>query len=94
MAHARLICLNVAAMLAAAGLIAAAAFGLQGALDQAIAFSWPAFGAAVMLALIAPARAAEPTRLQDVSALQPRDFLKIAKRPDIPAGGRNRFRGT
>lgn len=85
MTHARLICLCVAAMAAAAGLAAAAVFGVQGALDQAIAFSWPAFGAAVTLALLAPGRTPEHTHVRDVSHLQAVDFLKVVERPDTPA---------
>lgn len=58
MTHVRLFCLFGAAVLALTGIAAAAAFGFKGALDQAIAFSWPALGGAVMLALAAPAASA------------------------------------
>jgi len=62
MTHVRLLCLFGAGAMTLAGIAAAAAFGLNGAPDQAVAFSWPAIGAAVMLALAAPRRAARQSK--------------------------------
>ena len=54
----RLIILAFAAITAIGGLLAGA-LSLMGALDQAVAFTWPGLAGAVALALMAPGRPAK-----------------------------------
>ncbi|VXC97037.1 hypothetical protein [Oceanicaulis alexandrii] len=55
----RLIILAIAAITAIGGLLAGALSLMGGALDQAVAFTWPGLAGAVALALIAPGRPAK-----------------------------------
>lgn len=55
----RLILLAAAALAAAGGLTAGALSLLSGAVDQAVAFTWPGLAGAVTLALLAPGRASD-----------------------------------
>lgn len=55
----RLIILAFAALIAIGGLLAGALSLMGGALDQAVAFTWPGLAGAVALALIAPGRPAK-----------------------------------
>ncbi|MBL4539169.1 hypothetical protein [Oceanicaulis sp. UBA2681] len=55
----RLIILAFAAITAIGGLLAGALSLMGGALDQAVAFTWPGLAGAVALALIAPGRPAK-----------------------------------
>ena len=55
----RLIILAIAAITAIGGLLAGALSLMGGALDQAVAFTWPGLAGAVSLALIAPGRPAK-----------------------------------
>lgn len=51
--------LAAAALCAASGLCAGALSLLGGAVDQAVAFTWPGLAGAVGLALLAPGKAAD-----------------------------------
>ncbi|WP_439636564.1 hypothetical protein [Oceanicaulis sp.] len=55
----RLIILAFAAVVAIGGLLAGALSLMGGALDQAVAFTWPGLAGAVALALMAPGRPAK-----------------------------------
>ena len=55
----RLIFLAAAGLAALSGLTAGALSLMGGAIDQAVAFTWPGLAGAVALALIAPARPSE-----------------------------------
>ncbi|MCC5994841.1 MAG: hypothetical protein JJU18_00540 [Oceanicaulis sp.] len=55
----RFILLSAAALAALGGLTAGAAFLLEGAVAQAVAFTWPGLAGAVAFALAAPGRPGE-----------------------------------
>ena len=55
----RLIILAIAALIALGGLLAGALSLMGGAIDQAVAFTWPGLAGAVALALMAPGRPAK-----------------------------------
>ena len=55
----RLIILAAAGVIALGGLLAGALSLMGGAVDQAVAFTWPGLAGAVALALIAPGRPAK-----------------------------------
>ena len=57
MAHMRLISLGFAAVCAGAGLTAGALCLMAGAIDQAVAFTWPGLAAGIAFALAAPGEA-------------------------------------
>lgn len=59
MSRIRLLMLAAAALCAASGLCAGALSLLGGAVDQAVAFTWPGLAGAVGLALLAPGKAAD-----------------------------------
>ena len=55
----RLIILAMAGVIALGGLLAGALSLLGGAIDQAVAFTWPGLAGAMALALMAPGRPAK-----------------------------------
>ena len=59
MPRTRLLILVIAALCAAGGITAGALALMAGAVDQAVAFTWPGLAGAVSLALLAPGKAAD-----------------------------------
>jgi len=59
MSRMRLLMLAAAALCAVCGVAAGALSLLGGAIDQAVAFTWPGLAGAIGLALMAPGKAAD-----------------------------------
>lgn len=56
----RFILLSVAGLAAMGGVAAGAAFLMEGAFAQAVAFTWPGLAGGVAIALAAPGRSGDP----------------------------------